>query len=177
MKFGYSISVVVGMASSVGVAGSVLDISGMQSWGFDGDLQNETMVFDVPHNGFGVILGIHYDITIETIGNSWLDEVNIRFGNSDGTFDGSWPDTFRPGAGVSFSGIQRFTGFFMTDFHLNPDSEVHISLFESGFDDNFELPDAILLSGSTIRLQFFVPAPGTSALLGLGMLGVARRRR
>ena len=167
----------IGISAGLGLAQASIDVSGMQSWGFDGDPLNETMIFDVPFNGFGVILGVQYDITVQTINESWLDEVNVRFGNSDGTFHGNWPDSFRPGAGDGFSGTQRYTGSFITDFHLNADSEVHISLFETGFDDNLNSPDAILLPGSTMTFSYFIPSPSTSALLGFGLLSATRRRR
>lgn len=167
---------IIAFAAISSSAQHTIDISGMQSWGLDGDPQNQLNVFIVPQNGFGVILGIHYDITIETIDGSWLEEVNIRFGNSDGTFDGNWPDTFAPGAGDSFSGTQRYTGFFNTDIHLNPDSEFYISLFES-FDDNAGLPDAVLLAGSTMTFEYFIPTPGTNAILAVGLLTATRRRR
>ncbi len=155
----------------------VLDLSGLQSWDLDGDLSNETRIFH-PTGGapFNVILTIDYDITIETVGSSWLSEVVIRFGNSDGTFHGFWPDTFTPGLGNDFAGTQRYVGSFQTDIHLNPDGEFHVSLFES-FDDVSDAVDAVLLDGSMIRLGYFIPAPSATMLLGMGGLLAARRRR
>ncbi len=155
----------------------VLDLSGLQSWDLDGDSSNETRIFH-PTGGapFNVILTIDYDITIETVGASWLSEVVIRFGNSDGTFHGVWPDTFTPGVGNDIAGTARFTGSFQTDIHLNPDGEFHVSLFES-FDDTADAVDAVLLDGSTMTLGYFIPAPSSAMLLGLsGMLATRRRR-
>jgi len=127
-------------------AQETFDVSGLQSWDLDGDIDNQTMIL-LPTQGapFNVILSVSYDFTIETFGGSWFSEVNARFGNSDGTFDGAWPDTFTPAPGANASGIQRFTGSFETDFHLNADGEFHLSLFES-FDDNPDGIDAVLLS-------------------------------
>jgi len=158
-------------------AQETLDVSGLQSWGLDGDADNETMaLFPAGGAPFNVILEISYDLTIETIGGSWLSEVNVRFGNSTGTFDGNWPDTFTPGFGSNFNGTQRFTGSFFTDFHLNADGELWISLFES-FDDNVGAVDAIFLPGSTITVGYFLPSPGTGAILGMGAFFATRRRR
>ena len=158
-------------------AQETFDVSGLQSWDLDGDIDNQTMILS-PTQGapFNVIVSVSYDFTIETFGGSWFSEVNARFGNSDGTFDGAWPDTFTPALGFDLGGIQRFTGSFETDFHLNADGEFHLSLFES-FDDNPDGVDAVLLAGSTITLGYFIPAPGTGALIGMGGLLVARRRR
>jgi len=156
-----------------------IDISGLQSWGLDGDPDNETGIYFPgeldPELGY-IILRIDYDITIQTLGQSWLDEVNIRFGNSDGTFDGSWSDTFIPGLGSSFSGTQRFVGSFLTDIHLNEDAEFRITLFET-FDDNLFSPDAVLLPGSTMTFVRFIPSPGTANMLLFGALITGTRRR
>ena len=162
-------------------AQDTVDLGGLVSWGLDGDPGNQTSIFfpgPLDSELGYIVLTIQYDITIHTLGTSRLDEVNIRFGNSDGTFDGVWPDTFRPGQSHPFSGTQRFTGSFHTDFHLNPDAEFHVGLFESFDNDPFGV-DAVLLPGSTMTLFRFIPAPGSAPLLaGLALaMGVRRRRR
>jgi hypothetical protein len=167
-------------ASTTTFAQDTIDISGLQSWGLDGNPDNETGIYYPgeldPELGY-IILTIDYDITIQTFDGSWLDEVNIRFGNSDGTFDGDfWPDTFIPGQGSSFSGTQRFVGSFITDIHLNEDAEFRVTLFED-FDDNLLGPDAVLLPGSTMTLGLFIPSPGTANLLLFGVLITGTRRR
>lgn len=164
-----------------GFARDSIDLSGLQSWDIDGSILNESRSFQLaepgPIKGFGyIILDIDYDITIQTMGSSRLSELVIRFGNSDGTFHGNWPDTFQPGFGANFSGTQRFTGSFQTDIHLNEDGLFVVELFEA-FND---LPgaDAVLLDGSTMSLGVFIPAPGGATLLAMsaGMLGARRRR-
>lgn len=161
------------------LADDTIDISGLESWGVDGDIQNQNAVFFPgpldPELGY-IILRIDYDITIETFGNSWFSDLNIRFGNSDGTFHGTWPDTFAPAAGADFGGIQRFTGSFFTDIHLNEDAEFHLELFES-FDDNPGALDAALLSGSTMTFGVFIPAPGGASLLAVTAITIGSRRR
>lgn len=161
------------------LAQDIVDISGLESWGLDGDLQNQVGVFfpgPLDSELGYIILRIDYDITIQTFGNSWFSDLTVRFGNSDGTFHGSWPDTFVPGAGANFGGIQRFTGSFETDIHLNEDGEFHIELFET-FDDNPGALDAFLMPGSTFTFHRFIPAPGTASTLALAGLAMTRRRR
>ena len=161
------------------LAQDTIDISGLESWGLDGDPQNQVGVFFPgpldPELGY-IILRIDYDITIQTLGNSWFSDLTVRFGNSDGTFHGSWPDTFVPGAGADFGGMQRFTGSFETDIHLNEDAEFHIELFET-FDDNPGALDAFLMPGSTFTIHPFIPAPGTASTLAIAGLAATRRRR
>ncbi|HCT44879.1 MAG: hypothetical protein CMJ35_03240 [Phycisphaerae bacterium] len=163
-----------------GFAQTSVDLSGLQSWDIDGSILNESRSFQLAEPGpivdFGyIILGINYDITIQTMNGSTLSDLNIRFGNSDGSFHGSWPDTFRPGEGAPFGGTQRFTGSFSTDIHLNEDGLFLVELFESIND----LPgaDAILLEGSTMSFNVFIPSPSSSAVLGFGALAVSTRRR
>ena len=101
-------------------------------------------------------------------------EVMFRYGNSDGTFHGDWPETFAPGEGNSGTGTQRFVGSFLTDFHLNDDLEFHLSMFDTLDDPN---TDAVVLDGSSVTLNVFIPSPGTGMVLGCAGLLAARRRR
>ena len=164
-------------AQSLATAQETFDVSGMQSWGLDGDFDNETMSF-FPTQGapFNVILEIAYDLNIQTLGNSLLSDVSVRFGNSTGTFDGGWPDVFNPGFAHDLSGRKRFVGSFLTDFQLNADGELRFSLFELS-DDNPNAVDAVFLPGSTITVSYFIPSPSSAVLLGMGGLLAVRRRR
>lgn len=161
------------------IAQDTVDISGLESWGLDGDPQNQNAVFFPgpldPELGY-IILQIDYDITIQTFGNSWFSDLTVRFGNSDGTFHGNWPDTFVPAAGATFGGIGRFTGSFYTDIHLNEDAEFHLELFEL-VDDNPGALDAALLPGSTLTFGRFIPPPGSTSLLAIAGIAATRRRR
>jgi len=179
MNFSKPAVLLLALSAPCAVAGDTIDISGLQSWGLDGDPDNETGIFFPgpldPDLGY-IILRIDYDITIQTFGLSKFSELNIRFGNSNGTFHGSWPDTFVPGQSDS-SGIQRFTGSFSTDIHLNEDGEFHVELFEGIWDDNPGQVDAVLLPGSTMTFGRFIPAPGGVSMLAIGALTVGSRRR
>jgi len=171
----------VAAASSSLASADIVDLSGLEFWGTDGDPGNGTRSFQLeepgPIDGFGyIILEIQYDLTIQAFPGSSFDNLNIRFGNTDGTFDGSWPDSFQPALGNPGDGILRFTGSFFTDIHLTEDGLFQIELFES-FDDGLQGPDAILLAGSTLNLIRFIPTPGTANLLLFGALITGTRRR
>lgn len=153
-----------------------IDISGASSWDEQGSPLNE--ILTEPFLSRFQITGVSWDLTIETVGNSWLDEPNIRLYNSDET--GSF--TFAPGIGNPFSGMMNFAGFFDLvalglDFTTNADNLLNIEFFES-FDDVSGAADAFYQAGSTLTIHLKkVPAPGSLALLGFGGLVASRRKR
>ena len=175
-----TLATVIASTSSLASA-DIVDLSGLEFWGTDGDPGNGTRSFQLeepgPIDGFGyIILEIQYDLTIQTFPGSSFDNLNIRFGNTDGTFHGSWPDSFQPALGNPGDGIARFTGSFFTDIHLTEDGLFHIELFES-IDDGLLGPDAQLLDGSTLNVIQFIPSPGTANLLLFGSLITGTRRK
>lgn len=168
-------------ASTIANADDIVDLSGLEFWGIDGDPANGTRSYQLqepgPIDGFGyIILEIEYDITIEALPGSPFSNLNIRYGNTDGTFHGSWPDSFQPAQGNPGDGTARFTGSFFTDIHLTEDGLFHIELFET-VDDGFTGPDATILDGSFLSLNLFIPSPGAANLLLFGALLTGTRRR
>ena len=159
----------------------IVDLTGLEFHGVDGDPLNGTRSFQLAEPGpikdFGyIILEIHYDLTILASPGSSFDNLNIRYGNTDGTFHGNWPDSFQPAQGTPGDGTVRFTGSFFTDIHLNEDGLFNVELFESA-DDGFFGTDAVLLGGSTLELFQFIPAPGTTGIFAFGVLLTGARRR
>lgn len=153
-----------------------IDISGVSSGDAQGSPINEMLTSFFPSQF--QITGVSWDLNIETIGASWLSEANIRLHNSDET--GSF--TFAPGVGFDNPGTMNFVGFIDlvalgADFTTNADNLLNIEFFES-FDDVPGGIDAFYQSGSSLTIHLKkVPAPGSLALLGLGGLVAARRRR
>ncbi|MBL4698204.1 MAG: PEP-CTERM sorting domain-containing protein [Phycisphaerales bacterium] len=156
-----------------------IDISGVGSGDAQGSPINTMLIEQFPSQF--LITGISWDLTIETIGASWLSEANIRLFNTDQT--GGY--TFAPGIGNDFPGISNYAGFvdlvdlvaLNLDFTTNGDNLLNIEFFES-FDDAPGAFDAFYLSGSTLTIHLKkVPAPGSLAVLGLGGLVASRRKR
>lgn len=152
------------------------DLAGIESWDGYGDPNNSSL----SHNfwpGFGVGL-ISWDITVSTYGVSWLSEATIALENSnqsDGLF-------LTPGFSDSFPGTGTYSSGGVIDlwseghaFFLNSDGLLNLEFFES-FDDVADSPDAIFLPGSNIKI-YYLPTPGSFAIIGLGGLVTARRRR
>lgn len=167
---------------SAAVATITLDLSGITTWDLLGDGDNLVMILDGGPfaNELSQVIGVGWDVTLETFGGSWLSEATIGVENSDQS--GSF--FVGPGSGVDTSGIQAFSSGGLIslvseglDFNLNEDGDFRVEFFET-FDDNSNEIDAEFLAGSTLRIQYtIIPAPGAMALLGLGGLVSVRRRR
>tara|TARA_A100000171_G_C2130037_1_gene146090 strand:+ start:1593 stop:2153 length:561 start_codon:yes stop_codon:yes gene_type:complete len=142
-----------------------IDISGMASWDFQGDPDNEVAEL---FTGGAVPLRIEWDVYITTVGVSWADEVTM--GIADEGLE------IMPGAGDAFSvNNMNYQGSVSGDFVGSFDGVLEIEFYETGFDDNADAIDAYFESGSRITLIF--PAPGGLAVLGFGgLIGIRRRR-
>ena len=149
-----------------------LDLSGINSWDLQGDDSNEQLAVYQPM--FNWVIGVSWDVTIVTVGASWLSEAVIGF--EDELF-------LTPGIGNDFAGTATFSSGGMVDlisegldFSYSPDGFLDIEFFES-FDDVADEVDAYFAAGSTIQVKFAYPAPGSLALLGFAGIGASRRRR
>lgn len=142
-----------------------IDISGMASWDFQGDPDNEILELFI---GFAIPIGIEWDVYITTVGTSWADEVT--FGIADESL------LISPGAGDALPVTNmNYQGSVYGGFMGSLDGVMEIEIFETGFDDNANAIDAYFEQGSRITVVF--PAPSGLAMLGFGGLMCARRRR
>ena len=166
----------------------LVDVSGRSSWDALADASNTVLTIDVaaavglPSGSSVDFTGIGWDVEIQTtlagtFGGSWLSEARFTFGTA------ALPNqlNLRPGSAVSAGGTQRFTSG-VVDFASIPlpaitlaDGLLRIELNES-FDDSNDEIDANYLANSFLTIRA-TPAPGAMALLGLGGLAAARRRR
>ena len=142
-----------------------IDISGMASWDFQGDSDNEIAELFI---GGAIPIGISWDVNITTVGISWAEEVT--FGIADESL------VINPAAGDAFTVTNmNYQGSVFGGFVGSLDGVMEIEFYETGFDDNANAIDAVFEGGSRITVIF--PAPGTVAVLGLGGLLASRRRR
>ncbi len=170
MKKTIALAAVVAAAGLANADTMVIDVSGIQSWGFAGDAQNEFL--NVLVGASASITNIAWDVNLTTLGISWAEENTMGFfGNSEEVL---------PGFGDGFTVTNmNYSGSQASAIVLGADGMLDIEFYETGWDDNAGDVDSLYESGSTITLSGtgFVPTPGSLAVLGLGGLVAGRRRR
>ena len=189
MKSILCVSTLAGVAA-VASAGNTqlvtIDIAGAVNDGF-GSFVNNIVFFDLnqiagaPLGGEVTIDAIEYELTVETIGFSWLSESSIFFTDFNELND---PNAFAlsPGLGSDMPGLETFSSGGLLEFSglgLDPltldQGTIYLEYFET-FDDVPFAQDSTITGTVTFRGSF-VPAPGAAAMLGFAGLVGARRRR
>ncbi len=158
------------------VATITVDLSGINSWDLAGSSFNETL--SVSLGGDYLVVGLGWNVTIQTVGESWRSEATIGFLDSSiglqlapGTDNSSGTSTYSSGGILDLASLDPTFPFF-----VGADGNLDLEFFES-FDDVTGEIDATYHQGSSLQIQYVVPAPGALAMLGLGGLVAGRRRR
>lgn len=167
MKKTIALAAVAALAGTAAAQSTMtIDMSGVNSWGFQGDPMNEFV--DVFLGAGATVTNIAWDLNVTTIGVSWLDENTLTFNNSL---------SLNPGAGDAFTGTNvNYTGSTAAGIVLDGSGMLSIEIHEVGFDDNVGEVDSFYEANSSITISY-VPAPGALAVLGMGGLVAGRRRR
>ena len=174
----------IALIAAAGVANAglveVVDISGIETWDAEGDPDNTVIAVDL--GGPATVTSIGWDVDqfagLDIDGASWLSEMTIGIDwDQDGVNDLfiTPSATDAPGSELNSSG-----GLLLLADAALPDGDVitgsfNIEFFES-FVDDADIAEGVFNQGSTLSFGY-VPAPGAAALLGLGGLVAARRRR
>lgn len=165
MKKTIALAAVAAIAGTAMGTDLVIDVSGVESWDFQGDPDNT--ILNVFVGAGATITNIAWNVNLTTLGISWADENTM-------TFNGA--QSINVGAGDAFTvSNQNYAGSAASGIVLDGSGMLSIEFHEVGFDDNPNAVDSFFNSGS-ITVSY-VPAPGALAVLGLGGLVAGRRRR
>ena len=151
-----------------------LPSAGVYSYSDMGSPENAT--FDVASPLGSTLIGVGWNVTLEAFGTSWLSELSLTISNSDGSAfvtirPAAQDDT--PGSGIYVDTLDL--EFFALDFQVQPGALVKLEFWEQ-FDDMPGQADGHWASG---RIDLFfrdsaaAPEPATTALVCIGMLGLA----
>lgn len=172
-----AIATVAGFAAAAS-ANHIIDLSGVAVDGAAPTVLNTGAL------GGGALQSIDFDFEVEAISPSWGSEINISLTHDnsgytftadgdDADFSDDGPADFLFGFGNA-SGVFSFSGSVDLSGQLADASGNWTVTLSDDFDDSVN-PDHQYLQGTVTINQ--VPAPAGLALLGLGGMVAARRRR
>lgn len=156
----------------------MIDISNRASWDLIDDPDN--VVFTVPLAPGARVIGIGYDVTLETVGFSYLSDATILAEATDfsgGVFvtpgvEDNFPSLFTGPQDYTTDGLIDLVALDL-DFTVAADGLLRVQFYET-FDDAEDEIDANWLADSTLTVQW-VPEPGPCGGLLLGLLLLRRR--
>lgn len=173
MNKAFAIVALVGAATVASADLHTFDLSGMSVEGSFGDNFGVTSLMH-DFGAAGTVVNVSWDVNYESFDPSWMSEVQMAVDtNDDLSLDGDI-DALDYGA-TDNPGVFSFSGSIAAS-SVSSDGLVYLTVYDL-FNDASATPDAKFGAGSSLTVEYIVPAPGSMALLGLGGLVAARRRR
>jgi hypothetical protein len=157
----------------------VVDVTGAQSINLLGETGNTVWLIDIGANT--MLNSVSWAVTLEALSPSWLADMQVSFGDSSARNLVS----FAPGSADAVSGTGSYSGLLDLsglDLAAGADGKLRLEFHEGFKDFNIGITEGNWISG---QLSFDVsnaaavpePASAALALLGLGLVAGASRRR
>lgn len=166
--------------SNPGAGALVIEFAGTPSVDALNDALNVRWVLDVAPGA--LVDAIDYQLSLSTVGPSWLSEAGVLITNSAGHGIKLQPGFSTDAEGsASFSGSASLAALNMA-FNVGSDGKLNFQVYEH-YDDAIGSVDAVFTAGSITLggvAVTAVPEPASYGLMSLGLLGMAgvlRRRR
>jgi hypothetical protein len=176
---------VIAVLALAGVAASAnadvlnIDLAGWTTWSFYGNPANSNVTIPLPV-GTEITGAEWIDLSFNSINGSWRSELVLSL-NDDLAAPAFWDH--KPALGTNSGGVYGpASGVFSDPGNVGggpftlASGNLFITAYESFDDGGVGTMDAEITQG-TLRITYTIPAPGSAALLGLGGLLAARRRR
>ncbi len=148
-------------------------------WDLQGDSDNVIVTLDLnallggAAGADAFLTGVGWDVSVTSTDPSWLSEASYSFNGEIFLAPGAGDDF--PGSSSYSNPIVDFTDNALPDV-LAAGGILTIEFFDS-FDDFADAIDGFSSGTLTLAVDYKVPAPAGLAVLGLGGLVAARRRR
>jgi len=168
----YVTPTIISQDTFAGTTTMVVDIAGTDSWDLLGDSDN--IVLTVPLTTGDMMTGIGWDVTLMTVGGSWLSEARFYFDGSDQDLSGLF---LTPGVGLSTPGTSFFSSGGIVDLTDNgipdipilADGTLYIEVHET-FDDVADAVDSTWIAPSTLTLALDLAAPAVPTVNQWGLI-------
>lgn len=173
MKKCVAVAVLAAMAGAAHADSVDVNLAGWQTFGGFGSPNNTSTTISLPV-GTTIDSVEWIGLTFTSVNGSWQSELRLSV-SDNGIFPRVWNNA--PGGPTSGGTFGPASGVFGAGGNFTMEtSTLLVTAFESFDDGGGSIQDATISAG-ILRINYTIPTPGALALLGMGGIIAARRRR